>query len=183
MRVYILRGLPGSGKTTFCEVIKRKIREEFDNVNIVHANRDLIRKDFIESCLKGEEDDMFVDYAMKNWRGTEEENYQSSFKDHYINMVVQKKFQMFVEGAYYCDNVTDIIVDCTMISASDVWWLVNFWENRNRLGDTWKFYQLELEFKSTHDVPDSVMRNYRILKEKTQCYWDKISGKNKFIVK
>ncbi len=187
MRVYILRGLPGSGKTTFSKVLEKSIKEEFgDGVSIVIFNRDKFRKDFIESCVYGMIDDIVMkEYAAENWTGSEEENYQKSFSDHYVNMVIQKKFQEWVESCYYNsdDMITDMIVDCTMISMSDMIWLVNFWENRWKTSDPWKFYQLEMEFKSTHDVPDSVMRNYKILKEKTQCYWDRISGKNKFIVK
>ena len=187
MRVYILRGLPGSGKTSFSKVLKKSIEEEYGpGVSVCVFNRDEFRKDFIETCVNGlNSDDTLVAYARENWTGDEEENYQKSFNNHYVNMVIQKKFQEAVEYCYFnnSDIVTDMIVDCTMISMSDILWLVNFWESRWRIAQPWRFYQLEMDYKSSHDVPESVMNNYRVLKEKTQCYWDKISSKYKYIVK
>lgn len=187
MKVHVLRGLPGSGKSTFVNVLKENIKQKNPLCTILVVNRDEVRKGFIEDCKAGREGDYWKDYAKRMWSKDKDGGYQCSFSDSYTNLKVLEKFQDLCESTYYEDVqvVSDLIVDCTMLNSYDVIWLNNWYSHRwDDDGHAWFFYQLETQFETTHEVPEWVMEDFKRRKRETQEIWNKIGlRKNKFFVK
>ena len=146
--VFILRGVPGSGKTTTALRIYNKLKDRFD-YDIQIISRDNVRKCY---CVKHGID------------------YQASFRDPVINTFVRDKFYRLLDIwlEYACTSPHCLIIDATNTKIADLkhtLWLVNRSHNACRPGfhcpyDVYLITRRK-EYGSVHDVPECIMKRFR----------------------
>lgn len=147
--IFILRGVPGTGKTTIAHRLYERLKEPYDyRVQIV--SRDDVRKHY---CVKHDID------------------YQSSFRDPIINTLVRDKFyRELTEWVEYIKSHAHVlIIDATNTKLADLkqtLWCVNRrCVNCQRIGDCHPYdiylYTRRKEFGSIHGVPECIMKRFR----------------------
>lgn len=142
--VIVLRGVPGSGKTTTAERIYDLFKDDY-NYCVRIISRDSTRKYY---CWKHDID------------------YQSSFRNPEVNTIVRDRYyeDIFIHLSYCKQFPSVTIIDSTNTKVPDLKHLL--WTFRNSLGsyiDNFDFYVYtkRKEFGSTHGVPDCIMQRFR----------------------
>lgn len=155
-KIYILRGIPGTGKTTWAYKKLELLMHKRPYEHIFLISRD--------------------GYRMREVNYSESE-YQKSFKDEQWNNSIKKRFW---EYAYNCFEKADVVIlDTTMIGDVDLadinaimlkWILIH----RTQPEIRWKIFTKQ--YFSTHNVPEEVMQKYKemyeITKKRPLDLWD-----------
>ena len=142
--IIILRGVPGSGKTTTSQRLWEMFKDAYDyRVDIF--NRDTLRQCY---CTKHHID------------------YQASFCNSHVNTRVRDTFyeNLFSHFQYTRSHPCVTIVDSTNTKKADLKHL--FWiMNRALMEDRKKYdiyvYTKRTEYQSIHSVPEVIMKRFR----------------------
>lgn len=142
--IIILRGVPGSGKTTTARTLDQMFTREY--YRTVHLSRDCLRMRY---CTQHNMD------------------YQGSFRNSTINTTIRDEYfqKMFdylwdIKDEPYCC----FIIDATNTKVADL--KRTFWTiKRALIGGTVCFdkyiYTKRREYRSIHDVPECIMQRFR----------------------
>lgn len=139
-KLVVLRGVPGTGKSTWATKYYEKRKTKCPYENVVILNRDSYRM-------------MRVKYS--------ESEYQKSFKDHTWDNSIRKGFwQYFAKMMRACDT---LILDTTMCHFADYvalqWHIFEYvCETNTMLKVRW--YIFVEEHGSTHGVPGKIINDY-----------------------
>lgn len=180
--LFVIRGVPGTGKSTYALKLERACYE--DGRNAFTVSRDTIRMDMILCAVKtGDcfcedfniemEDlkDIGFGYDFKS-------NYQISFRSQLFDNLVQRKFREVIEDYIQDPQIDDVIIDATNIREDDL-------KYYNKLRQKYKLHifihELNKEYGSVHEVPEYIMKNCRIAKEKTALLAISIADKIEYI--
>lgn len=146
--VFILRGVPGSGKSTTALKIYEKLKDRFD-MSIQIISRDNVRKCF---CVKHGID------------------YQASFRDPVINQLVRDKFyrRLDIWLEFAATSPHCLIIDATNTKVADLkhtLWLANHSRDVVHKDSTVPFdiflITKRKEYGSIHQVPECIMSRFR----------------------
>lgn len=145
----ILRGIPGSGKTTEAKRLQKEYEENGKSVAVY--SRDAFRLTYLQLRNKGSNN--------PNW--SLENEYQLSFNDkNGIDSEIKDEFYNRLIDALELN--TDVhIYDMTNISKDDCYFWTEFVTYAKAKGDSIKIIEMEpTNWKSTHNVPKEVMARY-----------------------
>jgi hypothetical protein len=141
-KLYILRGIPGTGKTTWCYKKYEAILSKSPYTVVAIISRDAFRMHEVK-------------YS--------EAEYQKSFNVPDWNASIKKRF-----WKYAYDNMEDcdvMILDTTMCSYQDIWdvktMIFDYMGKHDLPEIRWKIFTKE--HGSTHGVPEKVMDGYRTM--------------------
>lgn len=162
LTILILRGIPGTGKSTLAEKICSEFRNNLDNPkqaksNIRCISRDTVREEFLRSL------------ECKEILNGKEINYQESFKNATINTLVRDRYFDEIETAYrimrYNDGDNLILIDSTNTKIAD---LVRLLKILQPYDSIIKYMEMKTyiltkrhEHGNIHDVPEKVMNAFR----------------------
>lgn len=139
-KLYILRGVPGTGKTTWCYQKYEKIMSKCPYTKVAIISRDGFRM-------------LEVSYS--------DREYQKSFKDSDWDASIKKRFWKYARANM--NNCDIMILDTTMCTYQDIWslkvMLFDYIEKHDLPDLRWKIFTNE--YGSTHNVPEKVMEGYR----------------------
>lgn len=154
MKHIIIRGIPGSGKSTKAKELKEQFEKKGKRVAIY--SRDAFRKAFLLEVF--------------SVSSNIEEAYQESFTNQEDNVIIKDEFyRRLVDSLEEDDNVH--IYDMTNISKEDAYFWFEFATYAKAKGDTFEFCVMNGQYKSTHNVPDNVMEKYKKDFEENQNIW------------
>lgn len=153
----ILRGIPGSGKSTKAEELKKEFEGDMMKVKIF--SRDKFRMCVLERMVGTTLEEL-------------EEAYQNSFRDQTQNEMIKDTFYERVIDSL--DDYTNdaIIYDMTNISKDDCFFWFEFVTYAKGKGDEVRIVECEGNYKSKHNVPDNIMDDYRKKWEETKPMWE-----------
>lgn len=139
-KIVILRGVPGTGKSTFSLKYLERRRQKYPDEDIALISRDGFRM-------------MEVKYS--------ETEYQRSFRDSFWNEEIIRRFWGHVRDMFNRCDV--LILDSTMCKYQDIyalyWYLFEYMAKTNIMVKIrWKV--LITEYGSRHGVPAQVMHKY-----------------------
>ena len=153
----ILRGIPGSGKSTKAEELKKEFERQFCKVKIF--SRDQFRLCVLERMIGKDKEKL-------------EEAYQQSFRDKAQNEMIKDTFYERVIDSMD-DYTHDVIIyDMTNISKQDCFFWWEFASFAKGKGDEVQVIECEGNYKSTHNVPEDIMEDYRKKWEQTKNMWE-----------
>lgn len=154
--VVILRGIPGSGKSTKAKELKQYYYNQGKEVGLF--SRDDFRKCVLGRINKGSKEDL-------------EELYQQSFVDQHQNEMIKDTFYERVIDSL--DSNKDVLIyDMTNISKEDCFFWFEYVTYAKGKGDDVQIVECEGNFKSMHNVPEKIMDDYRKKWEETKPMWD-----------
>lgn len=165
-KLIILRGVPGSGKSTYAQFLKNK--EELKGKRVKIINRDDIR---MAHCRELIEDERYV--VKMNERLNLDEMYQMSFKIKEIDKEVKQFYYQTVADLLFAKIYDVIILDTTFIDMVDIAktrMLLDFCN-----GYEVDIYEMTSLFTSSHDVPDNIMNQYKVACEQTRIHARKLA--------
>lgn len=168
--LHILRGLPGSGKSTFAAALARRFFFEERDSAIV--SRDELRMDMIsdfkdndvEWCkgyhfsLKILREDFHYD---STGYPDNETLYQLSFKSDAFNSFINAKFIATINDLLV-ENCQNVIIDATNLSDSDLKHYKDLARTYNALIT---IYNLESDYGSVHGVPNHILDRMKEVKK------------------
>lgn len=164
----VIRGVPGTGKSTYALKQERACYEQGSNAFTV--SRDTIRMDMILCAVKTPEcfiEDFNIemeDLEQISFGMDYKKNYQISFRSQLFDNLVQRKFREVIVEYLEDPQIDDVIIDATNIKEDD---LKFYSKLREKYKCAIYIHELNKEFGSVHEVPEYIMRNCRIAKEKT----------------
>lgn len=173
--VYILRGVPGTGKTTLAE----KLKTAYENIgwSVIKINRDEEREEYIKS-------DLFKEIFGKKL------DYQESFTNATANTLIRDKYYKtltkFVTHFKYNNECNELlIIDSTHTKIADLVYTLNLFKPFGSYDDNWKNLNVFIITKRTihgniHNVPEPVMKAFKKeLKESDEWLNKKFPKKEK----
>lgn len=150
----IICGIPGSGKSTKAKELKEYFEGKGKKVAIY--SRDAFRKAWLHQYLGCDMDS--------------ESAYQDSFLNANDNRAIREDFfAKLIDGLELNDDVH--IYDMTNISRGDAYFWFEFATYAKAKGDEFKFYCMEGNYKSTHNVPEEVIEKYKREQEINNNLW------------
>lgn len=166
--IIILRGVPGSGKTTTCRELTKMFFSHYEQY-VQCISRDCSRYEY---CAKRSID------------------YQASFHDPAINTIVRDEFYQHLfdclDDYRKTADSTITIIDATNTKIADlkmIFWIIKRTSNVYKEADVY-LYTKRHEHGSIHGVPESVMQRFREeLKESDEWLKKNNPLKSNFIVK
>ena len=155
MKHIILRGIPGSGKTTKAKALKEYYENKGKKVAIY--SRDSFRMATLAEIFKNEK--------------TLEKAYQDSFNNPTENMMIREEFyRKIIDGLELDDDVH--VYDMTNTSKEDAYFWFEFVTYAKAREDKIKIICAAGKFGSTHNVPDNVMERYETQKKNNETLWN-----------
>lgn len=142
--IIILRGVPGSGKTTTANRLFDMFKDQYDyRVDII--NRDTIRSSY---CQRHNID------------------YQLSFVNPHVNTKVRDTYyeRIFSHLVYTRSHPCVTIIDSTNTKKADLhhlFWTINHALMAERPKYHIYLYTKNTEYKSVHSVPEPIMQRFR----------------------
>lgn len=143
--IIILRGIPGTGKTTMARELVDMFYENFEP-HVYGLSRDDMRSQY---CLRHNID------------------YQASFRDPALNTIIRDEFyqHLFTYLQYYRkeDEPMIYIIDATNTKIADLkmtFWIIKHTKNPNKPADVY-LYTKRKEYGTVHGVPECIMKRFR----------------------
>lgn len=174
--VIVLRGIPGTGKSTLAQHILESYMVSGRFAVII--SRDQVREDYLYninkvgvnliSKLTGWDPERVLYGPQDNLK---EALYQASFDDKKINQIIKEEFWEAVwTYVFRKDNIRTIILDATFCSMEDLKTL----NTLNSLGQT-SIQIIELTQKlgpTKHKIPKERMKQFELNRKKTKKYFE-----------
>ena len=115
-----------------------------------------------------------LNYSSEEWI---EMLYQKSFQVEWINSKIKSMWWREVEDLINSEHET-IVIDCTLVYSDDISILELLLLQSDRVSVC---FETTKEYRSTHNVPEKVMNEYKLMIEKTRKRIKKIVDKFEYI--
>lgn len=164
--IFVLRGVPGSGKTTCAQKLYGMFYDQYNGNVFVHS-RDLVRQHY---CTKNSVD------------------YQASFRNVSVNTFVRDRYYLrLLELLMNLRKPSVVIIDSTNTKINDLYTTfkvisISHCDMYNAV-DVY-LYTKRHEYKSVHNVPECIMERFREeLKESDQWLNNKCGTRSRYVFK
>lgn len=169
--IYILRGVPGTGKTTLANILESSFKDNGWNVRKI--NRDEVREKLLKTTK-------FKEIFGK------ELTYQESFSNVTANTIIRdeyyNKLRKLVNRIQYTSfKKSLLIIDSTHTKIADLVGTLSLFENFYPSGDLHVYIVTKKTIHgNVHEVPETVMKNFqKELKESDEWLKKKYPKKEK----